>query len=172
MIQCAAVISTHRHIQEVQRIHTYIEQRATGAGRIDHAGLAGHWITQVGACGFHLADFSGGNDLIDELTTWHVTRPNRFRAQQSCFLGYGQSLARLCGIRGERLLHEHVLAGLHAQNRLLGMQIMRSGDIDQINIRVSHQILIRTIRFVEMPLIGECLCAIQITGSHGIRVNP
>ena len=172
MIKCTAMVGADRHIQEVQRIHAHIEQRATGTGRIGHTCLAGHRIAQVGARRFHLADLAGLDNFVDELAAGHVARPDGLRAQHAGFLGHGQRLTCLPGVRGERLLHQHVLAGFHTQDRLFGVQTVRGGDIHQIHIRVRHQLLIRSISLVKMPLVGKSLRARNITGRYRIRVNP
>lgn len=172
MIQRAAMVGTDRHIQEVQRIHAHIEQRATGTGRIGHTCLAGHRIAQVGARRFHLADLAGLDNFVDELAAGHVARPDGLRAQHAGFLGHGQRLTCLPAFAVNDFSTSTFLPAFIHRIACSACRLCRGGDIHQIHIRVRHQLLIRSISLVKMPLVGKSLRARNITGRYRIRVNP
>ena len=132
----------HDHVDEIDWIHADVQQRAASQRRIGDTRLRRGRIAQVRIDRLHLADHTRTDDVVDHRARRHIPRPNRLRAQHAGLIRNIQHATGLLRVRAERLLHQHALAGAHAQLRLRGMEIMRRGDIHQMHVRIRHQLLI------------------------------
>ena len=75
-----------------------------------------------------------------------VPRPDRLHEEQLLLFRRGHKLAGLRGIDGQRLLAQHVLAGFERQHGVLEVMAVRRGYVDDLHIRVGHQLVIRAVR--------------------------
>ena len=161
----------HDHVDEIDWIHADVQQRAASQRRIGDTRLRRGRIAQIRVDRLHLADHAGCDDIVDHATRRHIPRPNRLRAQHAGLIRNVQYLTRLLRVRAERLLHQHALAGAHAQNRLLGMEVMRSGDIHKIHVRIGDKLLIRSVRHRKTVFRRERRCALAVAGRHRVRCD-
>ena len=55
-------------------------------------------------------------------------------------------LPRLCGVEGERLLAQHVLAGAERVDRHLVVVAVGGGDVDDVDVRIGVQVGVGAVR--------------------------
>ena len=86
-----------------------------------------------------LADRAVANEL-HELRGLRVVAVHERLAQQSAApLGGVECRIHLLGVARERLLAEHVLAGLERFDRPLGVQRVRQRDVDRLDLGIGEQ---------------------------------
>ena len=132
----SAAVTADRHIDEIQRIHADIKQRAACKLRVDDSLLVCCRIAQVRANRAHIADGAVLDQPANHCARRHVPCPNRLGAQPSGLPGHVNHMLRLLGVDRECFLHQHMLAGFHARDRLLGVQRMRGRDVHEVDFRV------------------------------------
>src|SRR5581483_5113398 len=99
--------------------------------------------------------------LVDQLAQAprlrRVAVHERFRDEQPGLLGRVEHGLRLLRVGGQRLLAEHVLAGLERPDRPLAVERVRQRDVDRLDVRILEQRLVRAVGALDPPLARECL---------------
>ena len=69
----------------------------------------------------------------------------------------------------QRLLARDVLAGLQRRDRLLGMDVVRSGDVDQADLGCRDRGPPVRARDLPSPAGGECIELARVATDHGVH---
>ena len=91
-------------------------------------------------------DCASLHQLADLDTKRKVPRPDGFHEEQVLGTGRIDQLAGLCRVDGQSLFAKDVLAGLERQHGVLEVVAVGGGDIDDLDIRVGHQLMVGAIR--------------------------
>ena len=166
-------------VREGQRVDAHVEQRARAELRGRAAGRRAG-VDDEAELGVQVA--RGAERALAEsvaatarTTGWHAvhiasisSRSRRSASANSC------SASR--GAQRDRLLAEHVLAGLEGGGDVLDVQRVRRRDVDRVDGLVGEQLLVRAVRRREAVLLrerrGSCLRARADRGELGVRHQP
>jgi hypothetical protein len=91
------------------------------------------------------ANFAFLDRLPDLDAEREISRPDRVEQEPFLFLG---SLVQKLGLRcvdGQGFLADNVLARLESQHCMLEVVRMRTGDVDNVDTRVCHKVLVRAV---------------------------
>ena len=158
-------------ISERQRIDPHVQQRPAPEARIEHP--VRWWsIHDEAQIGVHLqggAEPTGAKPVAhgqDHRMTGH---PHRLHQEQSTLAGELDHLFGVGGVKGECLLAQHVLAGVEGQPRVLEVQRVRRGDVDDIDVRVVDQFGVRRVRARLRTAVrrGEGTRTVEAARTHG-----
>ena len=72
-------------------------------------------------------------------------------------VGDGTRLVELGRVEGNGLLAEHVLAGGQRGTQVSDVSVMRRGDIDDIDVRIGVEVLVRLVHLLDAILLGKSL---------------
>ena len=78
-----------------------------------------------------------------------------------------RDLLRLVGVRGERLLAQHVLAGLERGDRPPAVEPVRQRVVDRVHVGIGEERVVRVVHRRDRVLAGELLGSLPVTGRHG-----
>ena len=78
-------------------------------------------------------------------------RPHRLHQEPVVLAGQPDHLLGVGRVERERLLAEHVLAGLEAQPGVVEVEGVRRRDVDDVDVRVRHQLLVGAVRRARTP---------------------
>ena len=152
-----------RHAEQVDgkryRVDAEVEQGAAAEfGRVEPVGrVAGEQLVVVGDQRAHLAEGSGGDDLADAQHVRQEPRPHRLEHHEVFAGGQFHHGAGLGGVQREGLLHQGVLSGVQRELSVGGMERVRRGHVDRIDLRVRHEVLVAAVRGADSEFGGECL---------------
>lgn len=93
----------------------------------------------------HLPDFPLFDKIANLYTQREIPRPHSLHQKQALLLCNLNEDFGLCGIDCKRFLAEDILPILQRQARVLVVVRMRSGNIDNVNVFVGHQLVIRSV---------------------------
>ena len=95
----------------------------------------------------------------------------RLAQQSAAPLGGVECRDHLLGVARERLLAEHVLAGLERFDRPLGVQRVRQRDVDRLDLGVGEQVLVRAVGARNLPLARVGLGPGPVAAGNGDEVD-
>ncbi len=125
----------------------------------------------VGRDDAHLAEGAGGEDLADADHVGQVARPHRLHGEQA-FLGGAVADERGLGrVEGEGLLDKHVLAVIQRQQGVVDVTGVRGRDVDDVDVGVGHELLVRTVGVRDVVLFGERASAVDAARADGGDVS-
>ena len=83
-----------------------------------------------------------------------------------------RTAAASVGVQREGLLDEHVLAGLERQQGVGGVHRMGRGDVDDVDVGIGDEVLVRAVGAGDVEVGGERLGGLAAARSHGGDVEP
>mmetsp|Transcript_62430 Transcript_62430/g.136577 ORF Transcript_62430/g.136577 Transcript_62430/m.136577 type:complete len:260 (+) Transcript_62430:421-1200(+) len=98
------------------------------------------------------------------------TRPQRFHQKQTLRPGQVHDFLRLHSIHRQGLLTDHVLSSVQRHLRMWQMQGMDGPHIHHIHVGILDKFLIRSMGFLYLHLIRQCLGLAQRAGANGRNV--
>nr|BFF12133.1 hypothetical protein GCM10025699_34360 [Microbacterium flavescens] len=119
-----------------------------------------------------LAQRARRDDLPDARHVRQVARPHRLHGEQSALGRDGLDCGRLGGVEREGLLDEHVLAVLECEDRLLGVERVRCRDVDDVDVGVGDQGLVRAVHAGDIEVGGERGGGVGAARADGGEVEP
>ena len=134
-------------VGERDRVDAEVEQRPAGQLGLGQPGRAARpeQLAVVGVDDHDLAQGAGVDGAPDDVVVRQVAAPHRLGGQQPRRLRGGQHLVGLAQAAGERLLHEHRLAGAQREEGVLVVLAVRAGDVHGIHVGVGHQVGVRAV---------------------------
>ena len=144
--------------RQLHRVHAEVEQPASATSRIPQpmVGVSGHDVSEVGLDEAGFADHTVVEQLDELAVGRQEPRPHRLHQEQTAIACGVDHPTPLRGVQGERLLAQHVLARLQEHERVAFVARLRSGDVHDVDQRVSCQILIAAVRVRHVEPLGEC----------------
>lgn len=142
-------------VEPGQGVNTQIQQRAAGQVRVHHSVVVREGqrpigsITAEGVVGndsVHGANSARLDQLADLDTEGEVASPDCLHQEQVLGPGRFHQLPSLGSVHSESLLAKDVLARLHSQHGVLEVVRMGSGDVDNVDVGICHQLGVRAIR--------------------------
>ena len=115
-----------------------------------------------------LAQGTGPNQLTDADHVRKVAGPHGLKCDQSLRLGELHNLPGLPGVHGEGLFNQHVFAGVQGQQRILVVERVRRRNVDNIDVRVSHEVLVASMGRGDLKPGRELRRRCQGPGAHGL----
>ncbi|MNN11041.1 hypothetical protein D3C81_1239810 [compost metagenome] len=164
-------IRTQHHGRERNRVDAGIQQCPAAKFRIEQS--PGRIPPRIEAeIGFHQSNFanpSGRQPFPHTVNDRQEPRPHRFHQEQLAFARIGNQLFKLRGIDRKRLLAKDRFPCPQRGHDVVLVVRMRCGYINGVHLRVSHQLLIASIRLGNPELLGKRLGFLQVSRPDGIR---
>src|SRR5699024_5666986 len=116
------------------------------------------------------ADLTGGEQLAQGDHVRQEPGPHRLHREQPTLGGSIEQLPGLRGVTGEGLLHQHRLARLQGEQRVLQVLRVRGSDVDRLDLRIGDELRIARMRRRDVVLRRERLGAPAAAGAdrdHG-----
>src|SRR5437588_1335765 len=98
------------------------------------------------------ADRALGDELGQPLRLRRVTPHERLHQQPACVLGGVEGVLGIGGGSRERLLAQHVLAGLERADRPRHVERVRQRDVDRLDVLILEEPLVAPVRALDPPL--------------------
>ena len=130
---------TERPRRERRDVGAEVEERPARHGRVEDAVRRVEVLAVVGEDGAHVPEQAGVEHLPHDVEARQEEGPHRLHAEDAGGRGGSRDLLCLSGIEADRLLDEHVLAGLDGEQRALAVQVVRRRDVDDVDVRVGEQ---------------------------------
>ena len=105
--------------------------------------------------------------LTDHIGAGQEAGPHRLHAEELVRAGSVDDVAGLVSVAGEGLLDEDVLAGIQGEQCVLSMAAVGRGDVDDVDVRVAHQILVAAVAAGDTVPFRESLRTAYVAGTNG-----
>lgn len=154
-------IGWEEHADEVQGIDSQVEQGSSTEVRPHDAWLVTHAVAKGGGDQAWGADTSFRDQVEHHLDGWLIACPDGFGDEHLPFVCQIQHFLCLTSVCHKGFLHQ---TGLACQNGFLRhIVVMRvwGTDIDQVHIGVGNEFAVRTVCFLDVPLLGKGNCLLQ-----------
>ena len=114
-----------------------------------------------------LAEHVGVQHLPDHVELRREQRPQRLGAEEPTRGREVGELLRLGRVQGDRLLDEDVLARLQREARVRAVPVVRRGDVDDVDLGVGDQVLVRPVGVPDPEPPGEGLRGAERPAADG-----
>ncbi len=151
------LVRSEQRRDEGEGVDAEVEQRSAGKDGVEHAVTVGERLAVLGVDRRDLSESPELDHLADDIPLGQEHRPERLSAIEPGLLGRGRELAGLRRAEPDRLLHEHVLAGSEAQERVLEVGGMRRRDVHDVDVVELRQLLVAAHRRRDAVAAGEVL---------------
>lgn len=94
----------------------------------------------------HLPNLSLLNERAHLHAQREIPRPHSLHQKEVLLLGQINQDFGLRRIHGKRFLAQHILPTLQRETRVLVVMRMRRGDVDDVDVGVSHELIVRSVR--------------------------
>ena len=120
-------------------------------------GASGEPLAVVGQHRVHVAEHAVVEELPDHVEAWQVERPHRLGAEHPPLRSPFRDLRCLRLVQRERLLHQHVLARLERKQGVPVVEVVRRGDVDDVDLGIGDEIGVRAVGPPDPDPPGELL---------------
>ena len=125
--------------REGHRVGAEVEHRAAGEVGAHDAVAVVEPLTHVGEHHPRLAEDTVGEQLANDVEAGQEQAPHRLHAEHAGTRRRVTDLPCLTGIQPDRLLDEHVLAGLDREQRVGQVEVVRGRDVDDVDLGVARR---------------------------------
>jgi hypothetical protein len=146
-----------------QRIDAEVEQWSAGQLGVEDPVVAGEVLGVLATDRSQATERAGLQQLADDVPLGQVQRPQRLGAVPAGPRGDVGDAPGVGTGRGDRLLHQHVLARLHRGDRQLGVGVVGGGHVDDVDLRVRQHGVVALDRVSDVVLGGERRRALDVT---------
>ena len=135
-------------VGEGERIDAHVQQRRGAERGVEHpvGGVGVDAEAELRVQVVRCPELAGGQASAQLADHRVARRPHRLHEEAVVLAGEPDHLLGVGGVEGDRLLAEHVLAGLEAQPGVVQVEGVGRRDVDDVDGRVGHQLLVGAVR--------------------------
>ena len=154
---CPDYVRTEVHPREVQGIDAEVKQCASAKLRLHDPFLELHHVAERSGQSTWLADDAAFHEFLDFMRKRHVPCPYGFRDEDAFLACCADKDLSFLRIGCECLFHEYRLAVFESKHRVLEVVGVRSRYVYEVDLRVSDQLLIASVRLLYISFLCELL---------------